>query len=458
MDSGLSAIDLFCGTGGLTEGLRWAGYDVRWAIDYDKSAVEAHRENHGDFAIRADIRETNPAEDGPDIEPGDLDLIAGGPPCPSFSTIGRSKLGSLKDRSVDEDERNVLYLDFLRYVRHFQPKAFVMENVPGMLTDTVTIESDTLQESLPTETGQEIEQSPVGEEVSVAEVILEEMEELDYTVDCFLVDAADFGVPQHRERLFFIGRRTGKSLPELTRWFTHRKPTDREKGQRMQVRPELKGSHDKSQETFRVGSSSILPSFEPDREYRHPYLTVADAIMDLPPISPAGEMPPNQATEYTLPPVSPYQEWARNVTDGEDWENQSLRNHNARWHNHFDLSIYKLLGSGVGWNIGQVSTRLQPYRNDVFPDKYKKANPTKPASTILAHIQKDGHMFIHPTEARSLSPREAARLQSFKDTYWFPESRTNAYRLIGNAVPPRLAEAVGVAVRRTILSDRHVDD
>lgn len=98
-----------------------------------------------------------------------------------------------------------------------------------------------------------------------------------------------------------------------------------------------------------------------------------------------------------------------------------------------------------------MSTSLQPYRDDVFQDKYKKQNPAEPASTILAHIQKDGHMFIHPTEARSLSPREAARLQSFKDTDWFPGSRTNAYRLIGNAVPPRLAEAVGVAIHKIIL-------
>jgi DNA (cytosine-5)-methyltransferase 1 len=168
-------------------------------------------------------------------------------------------------------------------------------------------------------------------------------------------------------------------------------------------------------------------------------------------------MPPTRATEYTLPPVSPYQEWVRDVPDDRSWEDQPLDNHDARWHNHLDLSIYKLLGHGVGWNIGQVSTKIQPYREDVFPDKYKKQNPARPASTILAHIQKDGHMFIHPTEARSLSPREAARLQSFRDTYWFPESRTNAYRLIGNAVPPRLAEAVGVAVQQTILADGTAD-
>jgi len=453
MDSAMSAIDLFCGAGGLSEGLQRAGYDVRWAVDHDESAVETYRENHGDHVLQADIRDTDPAVDGPDIAPGELDLVAAGPPCPSFSTIGRSKLGSLDDRSLDEDDRNTLYLDFLRYVDHFQPRAFVMENVSGMLTDMVTVESDTVQESLPVGPKQETEGSPVGEEIPITEIILEEMDSIGYSANWMKVDSADFGVPQHRERLFFIGRREGRDLPDLKRWQTHREPVEREKDQPMDVRSELKDRGGPTQETLDTVDSDPLPDFERDPESRQPYLTVADAILDLPPISPDGEMPPNQATEYTLPPVSTYQEWVRNIPEDEDWDDLPLRNHAARWHNHLDLSIYKLLGHGVGWNIGQVSTELQPYRDDVFSDKYKKQNPARPASTILAHIQKDGHMFIHPTEARSLSPREAARLQSFRDTYWFPESRTPAYRLIGNAVPPRLGEAVGVAIRETILDN-----
>lgn len=98
-----------------------------------------------------------------------------------------------------------------------------------------------------------------------------------------------------------------------------------------------------------------------------------------------------------------------------------------------------------------MSQDLQPYRDDISPDKYKKQDSSKPASTILAHIQKDGHMFIHPTEARSLTVREAARLQSFRDSYWSPESRTNTYRLVGNTVPPRLAHAIGQAIRDVLL-------
>ncbi|MCO8256749.1 DNA cytosine methyltransferase [Haladaptatus sp. AB618] len=441
-----SAIDLFCGAGGLTQGLRSAGFDVRWAIDNDAAAVETYRRNHGDHVIEADIRESEPATDGPDIEPGALDLVAGGPPCPSFSTIGRAKLGSLEDRSAKEDDRNVLYQDFLRYVDYFEPTAFVMENVPGLLSDTALIETGTIQQSLLTDSASH--RNPVGRETPVPEIILEEMEALGYHADWEVVDSADYGVPQHRKRVFFIGIRDEGDLPKLDQWKTHREPKT-EQEREMQIRKGPSAFKESSQTTF--GTEPAISQFDANDTSRQPYLTVADAIMDLPPVSPGGEMPPKKATEYTLPPVSPYQEWLRDIPEDEEWDDQVLRNHSCRWHNHLDLSIYKLLGHGVGWTIGDVSQELQPYRDDVFPDKYKKQDPTRPASTILAHIQKDGHMFIHPTEARSLTVREAARLQSFRDSYWLPESRTNAYRLVGNAVPPRLGHAVGHAIKEEVL-------
>ncbi len=441
-----SAIDLFCGAGGFTQGLRNAGFEIRWAIDSDEAAVETYRQNHGDHVVQADIRNTDPATDGPDVGPGDLDLVAGGPPCPSFSTIGRSKLDSLDGRSADKDDRNVLYRDFLRYVDHFQPTAFVMENVPGLLDDTALIETDTVQQSLPIDSASGEER--VGKETPVPEIILEEMEELGYSADWQVVDAADYGVPQHRDRVFFIGVRNGEEVPDLDRWRTHREPKSDEE-RKMQVRKEPGAFSDSAQET--ITTEPALPPFDPEETTRQPYLTVADAIMDLPPVSPEGEMPPQEATEYTLPPVSSYQKWLRDIPEDEDWDEQTLHNHSCRWHNHLDLSIYKLLGHGVGWNIGEVSLEIQPYRDDVFPDKYKKQDPSRPASTIIAHIQKDGHMFIHPTEARSLTVREAARLQSFRDSYWFPDGRTNAYRLVGNAVPPRLGQAIGTAIREDVL-------
>ena len=116
-----------------------------------------------------------------------------------------------------------------------------------------------------------------------------------------------------------------------------------------------------------------------------------------------------------------------------------------------DLTIYKLLGEGVSWIIGDLPEDVQPYRTDIFPDKYKKQDPLGPSSTIVAHISKDGNIFIHPREARTFTVREVARLQSFKDTFVFPVPRTHAYKQTGNAVPPLIAQAIGMAIKNELL-------
>jgi DNA (cytosine-5)-methyltransferase 1 len=119
-----------------------------------------------------------------------------------------------------------------------------------------------------------------------------------------------------------------------------------------------------------------------------------------------------------------------------------------------DLTLYKLLGEGVSYIIGDIPEEHQPYRADIFPDKLKKQNPKEPATTIVAHLYKDGHMFIHPREARSITVREAARLQSFRDSFEFPVARTHAFKQVGNAVPPLLAQALGTAILTEVLDEQ----
>lgn len=200
-------------------------------------------------------------------------------------------------------------------------------------------------------------------------------------------------------------------------------------------------------DTVRDGFS---PQFKKHSGSKKPWVTVADAIMDLPPVSPEGEKPPAKAEEYTIPPVSEYQAWVREWSESEETE-ETLYNHECRGHNMRDLTLYKLLGEGVGWVIGEIDEEFQPYRTDIFSDNYRKQKPDEPASTVLAHIHKDGNQYIHPREARSLTVREAARLQAFRDSFRFPVSRTRAYRQVGNAVPPLLAQAIGTAIRSEIL-------
>jgi DNA (cytosine-5)-methyltransferase 1 len=115
-----------------------------------------------------------------------------------------------------------------------------------------------------------------------------------------------------------------------------------------------------------------------------------------------------------------------------------------------DLTLYKLMGEGVTYKIGDLPEEHQPYRTDIFPDKMKKQKASEPSSTVVAHLYKDGHMFVHPNEARSITVREAARLQSFKDTFEFPVARTHAFKQVGNAVPPLLAQAIGTAIQEEL--------
>jgi DNA (cytosine-5)-methyltransferase 1 len=423
----LSAIDLFCGAGGLSTGLEWAGFEVEWAVDTDEAAVETYRKNHPDVdCTTADLSDYTL----PEFETG-IDLVAGGPPCPPFSVVGRSKLNSLEGRNATTDSRTQLWERLRDAVDKYEPSAFLMENVEGMSSAT----------------------NEAGE--SVLEHICGQFSSLGYRVRSQVVDAADYGVPQHRKRLLIIGTRNGRRPPKIEEWRSHREPaTEEERKARLTSNPE----HEQPQETLDRWVDDPEENASAKPRSREPWVTVAEAISDLPPLSPAGTRaddphPPAATDRYELPPVTEYQLWAREdapVAATDDGERPVLHNHEARFHNLTDLSIYSLLGAGTGWRIGDLQDELQPYREDVFADNYTKQQADRPSSTIPAHIHKDGHMHIHPHEARSFTVREAARLQSFPDRFVFPVSRTAAYRQVGNAVPPLLAEAVGLAIREAL--------
>ena len=435
----LTAIDLFCGAGGLSQGLHDAGFEILWGIDHEKNTKPTYEANHSCEMTVGDIRKEKPPDLG--LGEGDLDLVAGGPPCPTFSLVGRSKINSLEGQDSQTDDRHLLYEDFLRFVDHYQPRAFLMENVEGML-------SAENEDGVPVV--KTIKEQMRGER-EVAEMDLD----LNYSVRVQLLDAADYGVPQHRNRLFFIGNRIGEENPDMEKWETHRSPkTEKEKKIKFRTDPSKRSDEDQHTLEGFVDDrkEEEFPTFQKNKRSKDPWNTVADAILDLPPVSPTGETPPTRAEEYELGPVSEYQYWARNLDEEQDWEEQELLNHECRGHNMRDLTLYKLLGEGTSYIIGDIPEEHQPYRTDIFPDKLKKQNPKEPATTIVAHLYKDGHMFIHPNEARSITVREAARLQSFKDTFEFPVARTHAFKQVGNAVPPLLAQALGTAIRTEIFN------
>ena len=358
------AVDLFCGAGGLSQGLEEAGYTVALSVDTDRSALKTHQHNLPGAALLKDLANPDHVDAVVRMLDGlDIDLIAGGPPCQPFSRAGRSKIRSLVDQGVREsnDRRAELWRSFLEIVERVKPKAVLMENVPDMA---------------------------LGDDLLTVRLISKSLSEIGYFTEVRLLDAWRYGVPQHRQRMILI------AVPE-------------------------------------------------DRQFEWPEeteaVTLREAIGDLPKLKGTGgrEMPTSRKTR-----LSPFQIKARAGMNG----NPVVWDHIGRAVRDDDLEAFKLLKPGMRYD--DLPERLRRYRSDIFKDKYNRLDWNEVSRSITAHIAKDGYWYIHPGEDRTLSVREAARIQTFPDHFRFAGSRSDAFRQIGNAVPPALGEALG----RQILS------
>jgi DNA (cytosine-5)-methyltransferase 1 len=364
---GDAVIELFAGAGGMSWGWKRIGLAPTVAIDHDEHAVESHKLNFPEtLAVQADLHKFGPDELEMTVRlPHKVLAIIGGPPCQGFSTVGRAKLRSLRGaaESLLNDPRNSLYKRYVNFVDALQPAVIVMENVPGM---------------------RRIE----GEDVSAA--IVENFEAVGYRTTSMLVNARDFGVPQDRRRVIFVGTRKklkldipAAGLPE----YAHR---------------------------FRATRLGIVGD-----------TNVRQAIGDLPDISHGTR---SGTPSYRSGRASRYAELMRQNAE------QAVHDHICRSHNDQDLAAFEIMPQGGIY--ADLPSKLKRYRDDIFKDKYKKLTWDKPSGTITAHLSKDCYSHIHPEQIRTISVREAARLQSFPDDFRFAGSMGAQFRQIGNAVPP----------------------
>jgi DNA (cytosine-5)-methyltransferase 1 len=379
-------IDLFSGCGGFSLGLKWAGLKELAAIDVDPNAVEVFKKNFpelGDNILREDLLKYEPRQLAKVIGTNHVDVIVGGPPCQGFSKV-RQRDGANSGNRIIDDKRRELYQEFLKFVKHFKPKIFVMENVLG------------------------IRSADGGHFFNRVQF---EARKLGYRVHGEVIKAWEYGVPQKRQRQLIIG--TQLDLP-------------------------LFSSH-----LFMIPSHGLMA-----KDKKQKFVSLWEAIGDLPPIK-AGQGEEKSGYDLIRRSVHLAKYSGRYTLDvlGVD-RCLHLTAHRARPHLERDLRDFNALREGE--TARQAMARgIQmefPYDKETFKDRYTKQHRGRLCSTIVAHLSKDGLMFIHPTQNRSLTPREAARVQSFPDWFEFPVSRKQQYILIGNAVPPLVGKAVGSGV------------
>lgn len=326
-----AVVDLFCGAGGLSKGFEMAGFEVVFGIDLDSTCMRTFKRNHPSAAtVSEPLNIEDLTEDKLQKLLGNrkIDVVVGGPPCQGFSLAGRRD---------PKDPRNSLFMHFVRIVGILKPEWFVMENVTGLL----------------------VAKTAKGEKVDT--IIKQEFNNIGYQVKLFKLLAANYGVPQKRKRIFFIGTNTGKPITSPKR--THAKIPHKT----------LTGSPLKK--WVPVGSV-LLPESEIAKSYFH----------------------------------------SQKMIDG--FKRRKERN--------------KENGKGFGWQILDLS---------------------KPSYTISARYWKDGSdalVLLAPDRCRMLTERECARVQSFPDDYVFEGSKKNRYRQIGNAVPPLLAKAIALELKKKL--------
>ncbi|MGB4063333.1 MAG: DNA cytosine methyltransferase [Azonexus sp.] len=384
----LTCLDLFSGCGGFSLGLEWAGVKCIAAVDFNAHAIETFKANHPGVphALVQDLTKFRPQDLDELIAPHRVDIIVGGPPCQGFSKARQVDGANHGDRLV-EDPRRSLYQEFLRYVQYYQPKVFIMENVPGL-------------------------RSAAGGEFFTRVQV--ESREMGYRVIPYEVEAWRFGVPQKRVRQLFIGTRRELPLFIPDRYIKH--------------------THAGIGEESCGGLESVV--------------TLGEAIGDLPEIV-AGDELFERAYDQELRKAHIRRYGKRYIYDLLKANKvKMLTGHAARPHSERDRRDFLRLREGE--NSKQAIARGEemefPYDRENFKDRYTRQSRNGLCSTIVAHLKKDGLMFIHPVQCRSLTPREAARVQSFPDTFLLPPERTHSFAQIGNAVPPLVGKAMGLAV------------
>ncbi|MFP3586380.1 DNA cytosine methyltransferase [Paraburkholderia sp. SIMBA_055] len=380
----LTSIDLFCGAGGIAEGFREAGYRCLYGNDIMPEAIQTFAANHpGAIPDCRSVEEVDPAEIRTrlGLAKGELDVLVGGPPCQGFSINAPERFMS--------DPRNKLFRHYERFLEEFEPKAFVFENVPGLLSLA---------------------------DGKVFRQIIKVFSQLGYKVTAKILFAAHYGVPQERWRLILLGSKFDE--------VAHPVPTHYATGRA----------------NFRGGNTMTFQLTDLDKEVLKPAVTVFEAIGDLPRLE-MGEG--SDEVGYTAPAHSDYSRIMRNPE-------AVTFNHHAAKLSKQNAERMKHVKPGGSWRDiphELLPKGMQRARKSDHTKRYGRLKPDGLSGTVLTKCDPHWGTVFLPDQDRTLTVREAARFQSFPDTYKFLGSRVSQYEQVGNAVPVLMARAIALTLR-----------
>jgi DNA (cytosine-5)-methyltransferase 1 len=390
-----SSLDLFCGGGGITEGFRQAGFRCIYGNDIMSEAIQTFQHNHPEtLADNQPIEEVDPRSLRKHLQLDQGEL--------DVLVGGPPCQGftiNAPDRFLD-DPRNKLFRHYERFLEEFKPKTFLFENVPGLLS---------------LEDGQVFRQ------------IVEIFTGLGYYLSVKILFAAHYGVPQERWRLILLGSRFGE--------VSHPKPTHYAIGRA----------------NFRGGRTLIFHLDPSDRPLLKPAVTVGEAIDDLPRLS-MGEG--GEVITYNCDPQSEYAKLMRS-------ERGFTFNHYAAQLSKTNVERMKYIKPGGSWRdipFDLLPKGMQRARKSDHTKRYGRLKPDGLAGTVMTKCDPHWGAVFLPDQDRSLTVREAARFQSFPDSYKFLGPRVSQYEQVGNAVPVLMAKAIAENLRRHLNESISVSD
>lgn len=436
-------LDLFAGAGGLSLGFQRAGFRIDGAVELDPLAARTHARNFhpGEPGVARDITRLEPDELGFDA----IDVLVGGPPCQAYARVGRAKLREIADHpsAFRIDPRGNLYLRYLAWVKALRPLALLVENVPDILH--------------------------YGHH-NVVEEMVDALDGLGYDARYSLINSAFHGCPQMRDRVFLIAyrRELGAAVrfPRATRFL--RLPRGYAGTRAVAL---------KYVDLF--GGAGYVPADPGDAGLPGP-VTAREAIGDLPPIQGAavrrGTRRFVELSRYAAP-----EDFSAYAMTMRRWPGfaagEGVYDHVIRALPR-DVPIFRAMRPGAeypeahatalglaaqeaerrglqinGTDRQELFARMvPPYDVRKFPNRWWKLEPDQPVRTLMAHIGKDTYSHIHwdSEQARTISVREAARLQGFPDGFVFEGTMNPAFRQIGNAVPPLMAAAIAEVMLETL--------